>query len=84
MPQYKKAGVMVSAITPDNQAQLNLFSEESPKHKSLMQVMDKLNNYYGDHKLVLGSQDLSKKWKMKQERLSPCYTTKLTDILKVK
>ena len=84
MPQYKKAGVMVSAITPDNQTQLNLFSEESPKHKSLMQVMDKLNNYYGDHKLVLGSQDLSKKWKMKQERLSPCYTTKLTDILKVK
>ena len=84
MPEYKKAGVIVSAITPDNQAQLNLFSEESPKHQSLMQVMDRLNRYYGAHKLVLGSQDVSKKWKMKQERLSPCYTTKLTDILKVK
>jgi len=81
MPQYKKAGVIVSAITPDNQVQMNLFAEESTKHKSLMQVMDNLNNYYGDHKLVLGSQDLSKKWKMKQDRLSPCYTTKLTDIL---
>ncbi len=83
MPEYKKAGVIVSAITPDNQAQMNLFAEESPKHKSLMQVMDKLNSYYGDHKIALGSQDLSTKWKMKREKLSPCYTTKLTDILKV-
>ena len=84
LPEYKKAGVIVSAITPDNQAQMNLFAEESPKHKSLMQVMDKLNNYYGDHKLALGSQDLNKKWKMKREHLSPCYTTKFKDILKVK
>jgi len=84
IPEYKKAGVIVSAITPDNQAQMNLFAEESPKHKSLMQVMDKLNGYYGDYKLKLGSQDLKRKWKMKQERLSPCYTTKFADILKVK
>jgi len=83
IPAYKKAGVIVSAITPDNQTQLNIFSEESPKHQSLMKVMDKLNHHYGSHKLVLGSQDLAKKWKMKQERLSPCYTTRFTDILKV-
>ncbi|MFV0217171.1 Y-family DNA polymerase [Empedobacter falsenii] len=83
VPDYKKAGVIVSAITPDNQAQMNLFHTESPKHKALMSVMDKLNTTYGDHMLKLASQDVSRKWKMKQERLSPCYTTRFTEILNV-
>ncbi|MFV0198842.1 DUF4113 domain-containing protein [Empedobacter falsenii] len=83
VPDYKKAGVIVSAITPDNQAQMNLFHEESPKHKALMSVMDQLNANYGDHMLKLASQDVRRKWKMKQERLSPCYTTRFTDILNV-
>ncbi|MGV0927497.1 DinB/UmuC family translesion DNA polymerase [Empedobacter sp. ULE_I145] len=83
VPDYKKAGVIVSAITPDNQAQMNLFHTESPKHKALMSVMDKLNANYGDHMLKLASQDVRRKWKMKQERLSPCYTTRFTDILNV-
>ncbi|MCA4776099.1 Y-family DNA polymerase [Empedobacter stercoris] len=83
VPDYKKAGVIVSAITPDNQAQMNLFHEDSPKHKALMSVMDQLNANYGDHMLKLASQDVRRKWKMKQERLSPCYTTRFTDILNV-
>ncbi|MFV0183672.1 Y-family DNA polymerase [Empedobacter falsenii] len=83
VPDYKKAGVIVSAITPDNQAQLNMFHSESPKHKALMKVMDRLNANYGDHTLKIASQDLRRKWKMKQERLSPCYTTQITDILNV-
>lgn len=83
VPDYKKAGVIVSAITPDNQAQINLFNSESLKHKELMKVIDKLNSNYGDYMLKLASQDLKRKWQMKQERLSPCYTTKISDILKV-
>ncbi|MFV0218380.1 Y-family DNA polymerase [Empedobacter falsenii] len=83
VPDYKKAGVIVSAITPDDQVQMNMFNEESPKHKALMETMDKLNSYYGDHMLKLASQDVSRKWKMKQERLSPCYTTRFTEILNV-
>ncbi|WP_312312116.1 Y-family DNA polymerase [Empedobacter brevis] len=83
VPDYKKAGVIVSAITPDDQVQMNMFNEESPKHNALMKVMDRLNTYYGEHKLVLGSQDIRRKWKMRQERLSPCYTTRISDVLNV-
>ncbi|WP_291096600.1 Y-family DNA polymerase, partial [Empedobacter sp. UBA7252] len=36
VPDYKKAGVIVSAITPDDQVQMNMFNQESPKHKALM------------------------------------------------
>jgi DNA polymerase V len=32
----------------------------------------------------LASQDLKKMWKMKQEKLSPRYTTQLSDIISVK
>lgn len=67
IPAYKKAGVIVSALTPENQVQTNLFHSESPKHKALMEVMDQLNAIYGGHKLLLASQDLDRKWKMKQE-----------------
>jgi len=49
-----------------------------------MSAMDKLNTKYGDYKIKLGNQDLKRTWKMRQERLSPRYTTTLNEIIKVK
>lgn len=80
---YKKLGVILMGITPSNNLQLNLFTNENPKHSALMKVMDVTNKRYGN-KLQIASQDLGKKWKMKQERLSPCYTTNWDDIITVK
>lgn len=81
--QYKKVGVIVSGITPENRKQLNIFEEENQKHQNLMSVMDKLNQNYGDKKLKLGSQSLTKTWKMKQEKLSKNYTTNLNEIIEI-
>ena len=39
---------------------------------------------YGQQKIKIASQDLKRIWKMKQEKLSPKYTTKLEDIIVVK
>ena len=77
---YKKLGVIVMGITPNSNRQLNLFKSEDPKHIALMKAMDELNKKYYDS-LRIGSQDLGKKWKMKQERLSPSYSTHWNDIL---
>jgi DNA polymerase V len=82
--KYKRAGVIVMGLVPTFNHQLNLFLNENPKHKSLMKAIDKLNIKYGDYKLKLGNQDLKRTWKMRQERLSPRYTTNINDILKVK
>jgi len=79
---YKKLGVIVMGITPNNNRQLNLFISENPKHTKLMKTIDHINNKYYDS-LRLGSQDLGKKWKMKQDRLSPSFTTNWNDILTV-
>lgn len=79
---YKKAGVILMGISQDEIQQLSMFEYENPKHKVLMNVLDKLNIKLGD-KVKFGSQDLKRKWKMKQESLSPCYSTNLNDIITI-
>jgi DNA polymerase V len=82
--KYKRAGVIVTGIVPTNNHQLNLFQHENPKHKYLMSAMDRLNTKYGDYKIKIGNQDLERTWKMRQERLSPRYTTNINEIITVK
>lgn len=81
---YKKAGVIVMGLTPNSQTQLSLFNASNPKHQSLMSVVDKLNKSYGNNKIKFGNQSLGRQWKMKQEKLSKCYTTRIEDILCVR
>jgi len=80
---YKKAGVIVMDFLPEENVQMNLFSNNNPKHSELMKTVDDLNAKYGDDKLKLGSQDQKKKWKMRQEKLSPRYTTRINEIIKI-
>ena len=49
-----------------------------------MKVIDNLNSKLGDYKIKLGNQDLERTWKMRQEHLSPRYTTQINELLIVK
>lgn len=80
---YKKAGVIVMDILPEQTKQYTLFQDSNPKHPAIMQAMDTINNTYGQHTLKLGIQDQKKMWKMKQEKLSPKYTTNIHDIITI-
>lgn len=79
--EYKRAGVIVQDFTDEDKTQMSLFENSDERHKKLMQSIDKLNTMFGQQKIKLGSQDPKKVWKMKQEKLSPSYTTKLSDII---
>ena len=81
--RYKKAGVIVQDFTPEDSPQINLFENRDERHIPLMQTIDKLNRMYGQQKIRLASQDKKRVWKMKQERLSPRYTTNLNDIITI-
>lgn len=81
---YKKAGVIVQDITPQKYQQTTLFNANNQKHNPLMKAIDEINQQYGQQKIRLASQDLKRVWKMKQEKLSPRYTTKLSDIINIK
>jgi DNA polymerase V len=80
---YKKAGVIVMGLTPNNETQLSLFSSSNPKHQPLMSVMDNLNKSFGKNKVKFGNQSLDRQWKMKQEKLSKCYTTRVNEVIEV-
>jgi DNA polymerase V len=80
--KYKKAGIIVSDITPADSFQLGFFNAENPKHIDLMQCIDKVNGRYGQV-VKFGNNDLKKRWKMKQLKVSKRFTTNWNDILEV-
>ncbi len=82
--EYKKAGTIVMGLDSSENHQLNLFENENPKHKYLMKTIDYIQRKEGQGKIKLASQDLRKRWKMKQEKLSQNYTCKMNEIIMVK
>jgi len=82
---YTKSGVIVGDNVPADQVQLNLFYSEQgkEKRKNLYKRIDFINQTMGRDKIQLLGQGIAKKWKLKQENLSPCYTTRWTDLLRV-
>jgi DNA polymerase V len=82
---YKKAGVIVSEISSEKVIQQNLFEQlDKDKLDSISKVTDFLNVKYGKNTVKLAVQGSSREWKLKQEKLSPGYTTRWEDILEVK
>lgn len=82
--KYKKAGVIVGDISPVDSTQMNIFENSNPKHAIIMEAMDAINTEAGKKIIKLASQDPTRTWKMRQERLSPRYTTKINEIIRVK
>lgn len=79
---YKKAGVTLSHFVDGDCYQPSLFFNSDPKHKELMRVIDKINNTYKSNVVRLAGMD-KQSFKMKQQHLSPAYTTNINDVIKV-
>lgn len=81
---YKKAGVILSGLVPDNSVQANLFE---PPAKSigryLMEMMDNINFSMRDDVVKFASSGIKKNWKMRQEFHSPRYTTRWEELYNV-
>lgn len=74
--QYKKAGVMFTALVPANQVQPNLFDcQDRPRSKRLMAALDAVNDRWGSGTLEYAASGLAKAWKTQFHRRSPAYTT---------
>ncbi|MDD3836366.1 MAG: DUF4113 domain-containing protein, partial [Phenylobacterium sp.] len=81
---YKKAGVILMEIVPDSAVQGSLFDQlDREKHQRLMKVVDKINKKSGYSSVAVATQSLEG-IKMNRQHLSPQYTTKWSDIIKVK
>jgi DNA polymerase V len=84
--RYKKAAVMLTGILPESEVQQDLFSENhyTASEHNLMQKVDEINTKYGSETTHFASTGIEKSWQMKQEHLSPKYTTKWDDIAEIR
>ena len=81
--KYKRTGVIVTGLVPNDNHQINLFEYQNSKHRPLMNTIDDLNIKLGNYKVKLANQDLERTWKMYQKHLSPRYTTNIDELLVV-
>lgn len=82
---YKKAGVILSGIVPDNSIQASLFKPPaSEKSRMLMSMMDNINFAMRNDLLKFAAAGVERDWKMRQELRSPRYTTRWEELCKIK
>lgn len=83
--KYRKAGVIATGLVPEEELQLNFFSgHDGGKKDRVSAVLDKLNLAYGRGTLRMATEGYEKTWRLKHEFLSKGYTTRWSDIIKVK
>ncbi|MEP9146498.1 Y-family DNA polymerase [Enterobacter hormaechei] len=84
--RYQKAGIMLGDFFSQGVAQLNLFDNSAPRAGSekLMEVLDRLNAKDGKGTLYFAGQGIQQQWQMKREMLSPRYTTRYSDLLRIR
>ncbi len=77
---YKKAGIMLSEISPVTYRQGDLLEEGAPINNKLMLALDELNQRYGRGTVKVSTQGSFPDWQMLQERKSPNYTTSWDEV----
>ncbi len=81
---FAKCGIGLLDIRDRNFYQYDLFSPgQTSTTDELMQVMDDINQRYGRDSVTFGAEGLTGKWTMRQNRLSPAYTSSWVDIPKI-
>ena len=84
---YKKAGIVLMTITPDATAQQMLFADRPrERDERLQHAIDRINSQHGKPTVKMAAQLLQSDAQplTKHDKLSPCYTTNLRDILTLK
>lgn len=82
--KYKKAGVILSGIVPDDSIQGNLFEPGKSLGRCLMEMIDNINFSMRDDKVKFASSGTKRNWKMRQEYHSPRYTTRWDELREVR
>lgn len=81
--KFKKAGVILSKLVPDNCLQLNLFADRGriARDRRLMTTLDLINTT--GKRVYFASEGLNKPWQTKFNYRSGCYTTRWNELMKV-
>ena len=83
--RYKKAGIALWSLSPAHRRQGALFGAgDGERSQRLMQTLDAVNTRMGRGTLRFGTEGFRQSWAMRQERRSPAYTTRWSEVPVVK
>ena len=83
---YQKAGVFLDALEDTRRIQRGLFPPpgvDPDKSRALMKAVDRINTDWGRNTVRFAVTGMQRSWAMKQNRKSPCYTTRWQDLKQV-
>lgn len=82
---YNKTGCTAMELVPAADVQYNIFdSENRSRNSQLMKVVDIVNRSFGKDAVRFALQGFGTRWKLRQLKLSPCYTTRIDEVLTIK
>jgi DNA polymerase V len=83
--KYKRVGIMLNDLRDSSDGTQNMFyQQQRTKEIAVIKQIDKLNRLNGRDTVRSAQQGFRAEWKMKQENLSRCYTTRISDIILLK
>jgi DNA polymerase V len=80
--RYKKAGIILYELDKASQIR-GLLDIDRDQSNSMMRTIDQINYRHGNSTIKLASEGVEKKWEMKREKMSPCYTTRFDELIEV-
>ena len=82
--RYKKAGVMLNHLVPQDQISVRLYDDETfERSRRLAKAIDAINARYGRDTIRFGVTKSDSRWKTKFLRRSASYTTCLREVLRI-
>jgi len=79
---YKKTGIILYGLSKANQTK-GLLDYDRKNSDSVMNTIDRINKRYGSSTIRLASEGIEKKWQMKRQNVSQCYTTRFDELVEV-
>ena len=82
---YKKAGILLNDIVPQEFLQMNLYADtkDMSKQKQAMQAFDKISAKWGYDKITFAATGMDKPWQSKKEKKSACFTTSWQELFEI-
>ena len=82
--EYQIIGVVLLNITDAKNEQYSFYEvEDYDKSDTVMGTIDTVNEKFGNRSIFFGAQGINKDWKMRADRKSAMYTTKVDDLPRV-
>ena len=82
--KYKKAGMMLLDLQPEDVKQNDLFQQDTLKSETLMKTVDEINQLMGRDTVFYCAQGINKPWLIRSDYRSPRYTTRWNELLQVR